>query len=462
MRAMTTLVVLLGSASLVSLASDALAQQAPRAFTIEQAVADALANHPRIASSRAEENAAAARVDEARTGNLPDVGVSAQINRSTGNTVPGAFFSAPGFVPVAGAPRGRTFDEGAWQSGVSVWATWDVLSLTRQAAAIDVSLAGRSEAMAATNARRLDIAYRTADAFIALCEAQETVRAAKASVDRADVLVTITKPLVDTSLRPGADLARADAELASARTLFARAEQTRDVRRAQLAESLGNASLVIDAIPGALAAPVDGVAMPPAAPSPSHPEIAVSNAAVARAGEAQKLVDVEYLPRLDIVAAMWMRGSGLYQSPAAGLAPDVPNWAAGAVVTWSFLDIPAIRARARVASATRDAAVARRDETYLAIAGQLSTATAVVQGALRVARQTPAALSAARTAEQQAVARYKSGLSNVVEVADTDRLLAQAELDDAVARLEVRRALLLLARASGDLGPFFAKTRGGP
>jgi hypothetical protein len=38
-------------------------------------------------------------------------------------------------------------------------------------------------------------------------------------------------------------------------------------------------------------------------------------------------------------------------------------------------------------------------------------------------------------------------------------LLAQAEIDDAVARLEVRRALLLLARASGDLGPFLAQSR---
>jgi hypothetical protein len=38
-------------------------------------------------------------------------------------------------------------------------------------------------------------------------------------------------------------------------------------------------------------------------------------------------------------------------------------------------------------------------------------------------------------------------------------VLTQAEIDDAVARLEVRRAQLLLARASGDLGPFLAHAR---
>jgi outer membrane protein TolC len=78
-----------------------------------------------------------------------------------------------------------------------------------------------------------------------------------------------------------------------------------------------------------------------------------------------------------------------------------------------------------------------------------------------VAQQTPPALASAKAAEQQALARYQSGLAPVFDVADADRVLAQAEIDDAVARLEVRRALLLLARASGDLGPFLAHARSG-
>jgi len=433
-----------------------------RTYTLEQAVADALANHPRLRASAAEESASEARIDEARTGRLPDVGVSAQLNRSTGNTVPGAFFSTTGFAPVAGPTRGKSLDEGVWQTGASLWATWDVLSLARQAAAVDVAIAGRSEASAATAAHRLEIAYRAADAYVVLLEAQEGVRAARVNVERGQVLATVTKSLVDQALRPGADLARAEAELASAQTILARAEQTRDVRRAQLAEAIGNTALRVEAAPSGLLGPVDGIAAraaAPSSPSPAHPDIVQSNAAITRATEATRLVDVEFLPRLDLVAALWTRGSGYFQSPASGLVPDIANWAAGATLTWSFLDIPTIRARARVASATRDVAVARRDETVLSIAGQLATSTAVLRGALAVARQTPATLSAARTAEQQATARFKTGLAPVVDVADADRVLSQAEIDDAVARLEVRRALLLLARASGDLQPFFTQLR---
>src|SRR5207249_3068787 len=110
-----------------------------------------------------------------------------------------------------------------------------------------------------------------------------------------------------------------------------------------------------------------------------------------------------------------------------------------------------------------DVALARRDEAYLAVSSQLATSASVLRGSLKVAQQTPATLAAARAAEQQAAARFKTGLTPVVDVADAERILAQAEIDDAVARLEVRRALLLLARASGDLGPFMTQARtGGP
>ena len=50
--------------------------------------------------------------------------------------------------------------------------------------------------------------------------------------------------------------------------------------------------------------------------------------------------------------------------------------------------------------------------------------------------------------------RYENGLTNVIEVTEAQRLLAQSEADDAVARLAVWRALLIAARSQGDLTPF--------
>jgi outer membrane protein TolC len=441
-------------------ASSASAQAPARArVTLDEAVARALANHPRLRSSRANERAAEARTDEARARELPALGVSAQVNRSTGNTPPGAFFPAMGFVPVAGAPRGRTIDEGAWQTGVSVWADWDVTSLARQAAAIDATLAAKGEAEQATRARELEIAYATADAFVSVLAAGESTRAAKASLDRARVFQTVVHALVAQNLRPGVDEARADSEVARAETQVARAEQNEAVRGAQLVEAMGGGAAPIEPDPGALLRPIDEVRVTSTARVEDHPLVRQRAKGVERASAQRHAVDLEFLPRIDLLASAWLRGSGYYGSAADGLAPDIPNWAAGAVATWNVLDWSTIRARARAADATREAALADRDEAALAVSSQVLAASAILEGSGRVAQSTPKALASAQTAEKQILARYQAGLAQAVDVADVERALAQADADEAVARLEVRRAALLVARAGGNLEPFFVSAR---
>jgi outer membrane protein TolC len=74
-----------------------------------------------------------------------------------------------------------------------------------------------------------------------------------------------------------------------------------------------------------------------------------------------------------------------------------------------------------------------------------------------VAANTPVQVAAARTATNQATARYQSGLGNIDAVADAQRLLTQAEIDDALARLGVWRGLLGVATSAGNLQPFLAE-----
>jgi outer membrane protein TolC len=184
-----------------------------------------------------------------------------------------------------------------------------------------------------------------------------------------------------------------------------------------------------------------------------------------RTSQARKhAVDLHYLPRLDIVGALWGRGSGLTSgslepSPGAGIIPDTPNWAAGLCLTWSALETVAIRARSRAEAAKVKVAEARRSDVMQAVQSQIDSAKEVLTASRRIAENTPIALQAARDAERQATARYKSGLATVDAVAEAERLLQQAEIDDAVARLNVRRAELLLARAVGDLTPFLSELR---
>ena len=78
----------------------------------------------------------------------------------------------------------------------------------------------------------------------------------------------------------------------------------------------------------------------------------------------------------------------------------------------------------------------------------------MVVAARAIAANTPIQLAAARQAETQARARFDAGLANIVEVAEAQNLLVQAEYQDAAARVDVWRALLAQAVATGDLRPF--------
>jgi outer membrane protein TolC len=433
------------------------------ALTLDQAVDFAIAHHPALQADAATEEARRAQVAVGRAGYLPWVDASLQLNVGTGNVLRGALVYTPGIPQVSGPPTGRSFTDASFGSLIGIGAHWDALGLIQKMAQVDAALADAEQAHATVEARRLAVAFAAADQFLDVIARAETVRSARASVARARVFDIIVEALTKQALRPGADASRTKAELALAATQLIRAEQAEAVSRTELAGALGVAGTRVEVIPGSLLAPPS----PTAAETRAKHPLVVEAEAVERAARARKrAVELAYLPRLDLFAALWVRGSGLGSpvlgpSTARGIVPDTPNWLTGLVVSWPPVEVVTVRARARVEAAQVRVADARRRAVMQAVQTQIDAAHEILVAARKEADNTPIALDAARAAEAQATARYRAGLATVVEVAEAQRLLAQAEIDDAVARLNVRRAELLLARAIGDLGPFLEGLRGG-
>ena len=100
------------------------------------------------------------------------------------------------------------------------------------------------------------------------------------------------------------------------------------------------------------------------------------------------------------------------------------------------------------------AEAARLDETQLQVTREERAADAMVAATRDIAQNTPVQLAAAQQSEMQARARYEAGLAGIVEVAEAQNLLVQAEYLNAVARVDVWRALLSLAVARGRLDGF--------
>jgi outer membrane protein TolC len=304
------------------------------------------------------------------------------------------------------------------------------------------------------------VAVTTVDACVALIAAQETVRAAQAGVDRAEVVVRSTNALVGAELRPGADASRAEAELAAARTQLIQAQQAVDTARATVAQFVGEPTAVSLSAPGLLQLPRAQAVQPF---NVSATPAAVAQNAVIQETQAQlRTLERSYFPRFSAQAAVYARGTGAGTDGSRfggfnGLAPTVQDVAVGLTVTFSVFDLPAIRAKEAAQSAAIRVETARLQQIATDLRAQWNRAMAALEGSRRVAANTPVQVSAARAASQQASARYESGLGTIDEVAEAQRLLTSAEIDDALARLGVWRGLLAIAAAAGDLQPFLAQ-----
>jgi outer membrane protein len=192
----------------------------------------------------------------------------------------------------------------------------------------------------------------------------------------------------------------------------------------------------------------------------THPLAQIHQAAVDVARAQEEVLARSDLPRLYLQSSLFARGSGAnpngqLDGSLAGLGLDRANWAAGVQILFpNVFDFSSLRARKAAAAASERAEAALYDEALLTITSQQQAAAAMVQAARAVAANTPVQLAAAQQSEAQARARYQAGLTSITEVADAQSLLAQAEVQDQLARVDVWRALLAEAVAQGDLASF--------
>jgi len=433
-------------------------QQAP--LTLTAAVENAIRNYPSIRVSQEQINAAAAGIQLARTAYLPRVDALAQVNRATRNNVFGLLLPQS-VIPSMSGPVISTNNFGtAWGSAVGGLVTWEPFDFGLRDANVAVASAVKNQSEAALKRTQFDVAVSAVNAYLTLAAAEETVRAAQAGVDRAEVILRTTNALVNAELRPGADASRAEAELAAARTQLIQAQQATEIARATLAQFVGGEPSQIDiSAPGLLQLPPERPVT--ALDTASNPVSVEQNAVVEQEQARLRALERTYFPRFYLQAAAYARGTGAELDGRIlgglnGLAPNVQNYALGFSVNFPIMDLPAIRARQTAQSATIRAETARYQQIATDLRAQWNRAVANLQGARRIAGNTPVEVSAARAATQQSTARYQSGLGNIDEVAEAQRLLTQAEIDDALARLGIWRGLLGVAAAAGDIQPFLA------
>jgi outer membrane protein len=444
---------------LLALPSVAVAQEAIAPLKPESAVELAVQNYPAIRAAQAQASAAGADIELAQHAYLPRVEINWQSTRATRNNILGQYFPQPGIPPITGPVLSNSsFSESAWGSGGGLLVSWEPFDFGLRKAGVELARRVNGEAEAKIGVTRLDVAAAAADAFLRVVAADQAVLAAEANVERLETFSKAVHVLVDNQLRPGADASRTDAELAAARSVLIQAKRNAAVSRVALAEAIGQAGQPVAIEAGPL------LELPP---SPSatanidlltHPLALVQKASLDVILARQSVLDRSFFPRFSWQTAVFTRGSGASADGRLlsdrGFYPNTPNWATGLTISFVPTDIFNLRTRRGQESDYLAAEQARYDETLQKLKAEEARAREIIASAKELAENTPRQLQAAQETELRVRKRYEAELTTVTEVAEAQRLLAQAEVENALARLSVWRAHLAEAKAKGDLKPF--------
>jgi outer membrane protein TolC len=433
--------------------------QAPQVFTLSQAIQYAVDHYPTVRAALEQVNVSTAGIDVAKAAYLPRLDSLWQSNRATANNVTGQVLPQSVLPALSGPVLPAASGDSVWGSAAGALFSWEPIDFGLRGATVASAEASLGRARASQALTRLDVQTAVGTAFLGMLAADRAAAAAQADLDRREVLARTVRTLVDNQLRPGAEASRADAERAAAQTRFIQARQALTLSQIVLTRVLGvtTGSVRIDGAPLLSGVPVADV---DAGDATMHPLVQVRQAAVDAARAQEDVLARTDLPRLFVQSSVFARGSGANGSGqldggGAGLVPDRANWAAGVQVVFpNLFDFSSLRARKAEAAASERAEAALHDEALLTVVSQQQEAAAVAQAARAIAASAQVQLSAAQQSEAQARARYQAGLTSLVEVADTQSLLAQAEVQDELARVDVWRALLAEAAAQGNLAPF--------
>jgi outer membrane protein TolC len=432
-------------------------------LTLTAAVRLAESAFPKVQQEQAEVRAAQRRVtlQKIREYN-PESLISYQDVAATHNRLTQTLFSSPA-IPSIGGPGPDVVHMNAKAfSAAGFIVDWAPIDFGLHKARIDLSKTELSLTRARYDLTLLDVGVQAAAKYLDALIMHEQVAVAEANVTRFAEFSKIAHAEVEAGLKPAADSSLADAQLANARNDLIRAHLNDELARASLAYAVGHGGELLEINPGGIITvtePSDTQVTPPILEN--HPMALVGKAAVSIQIAERHVLDRQYYPKFRWLGGMNLRGTtfntnlGDVQAPdVSGIFPVIPNWNVGLMVDLPFFDIIRIRAQKKVVQEQFVAARHAYDLTIQELRTDDVQAQARMRAAMALAANMPVQVQAAALAARQAEARYQAGLATVAQVAESNQILADSRVKQAVANVGVWKALLQVAAVHGDLRPF--------
>ena len=380
-------------------------------------VTQALTENNELEAAAANLRRVRASLSEARTGRLPTTTTSA----SYANTQPSAASVPAGSLPPGtDAPEVETYD-----AGLDV--SYEIDLFGRVGSTIRAARADADAAAAALDIVRVTVAAETARAYADACSANAQIDVAQRTIELQSSTAELTQRLLDAGSGNGLDTARARSALESSRASLPPLRAQRDEALFRLATLTGRTPAEVSEAaracgrPPQLAQPIpigDGAAL-----LARRPDVRQAERNLAAAAARVNVATADLYPRITLGGSL-----GATALDADGLG-DSENFrfSFGPLISWSFPNVFAARARIEQADASSDAALATFDQTVLTALQETETALANYANELDRRAALQAARDQAATAARLSRLRFDAGADSFLTVLDAERTLAGAD-----------------------------------
>ncbi|MGE5184136.1 MAG: TolC family protein [Acidobacteriota bacterium] len=403
-------------------------------ITMPRAVEIALRQHPTLRVARAQADAAAGHIEQARVPLHPTLTLAGSANAGSRQT---SFNSNGGFL---------TVQEG-FNAGAN--ASWRITDFGQTAANVRAAEANAEAQNASVASDALDVRQSVELAYLEAVARNRLVIVAQATVKSEEGHLDQAKRFVAAQAHDPIEVAQAQAREANAKSALAQAQSNEAVALSNLRAAIGwvdptrqpavdpNWPIPSDQEPPALAALVDTARQ-------RRPDIVQLDKLIVAAQFTEDAAHAERRPVLSASAQAQYNPSSFNWSPE-------PTWAAGLTLSWLAWDGGKSRADVHVAHANYVASVAQRDELLVTLTSQLESSRAQIVAARANLQASNEAVQAAQAQLKLAEARYTQGLGSQIELADAQTAVTTAQGNLVSAQWQLADAWASLQRQLGGV-----------
>ena len=417
-------------------------------------VRDALANNTDLRLAAANLSRARAVLREVRGERLPSTTIGAGATRSRQSGFGGGAIGggSTGGSATDGGGTGTGFNGGAstfevFDVGLDVSYQVDLFGRIRRG--IEAARADIGAVQAAFDLARVSVAAETTRAYADACSAGSQLAVARRSVGVQQRTFDLTRRLLEGGRGTALETGQASQLLEQTRAQIPTLEADRRT-------ALYRLSVLTGRPPADFPAAVANCGTPPALTRPipigdgasllrRRPDIRAAERRIAAATARVGVATAELYPSISIGGSIGSTATSLGNV----VGDDAFRYSLGPLISWSFPNRRAARARIAQAEATADAALAEFDGTWLGALEETESAlTRYANERTRVAtlrRARDGGGQAARIARQ----RYDAGRENFQIVLEAERRLAEVEAQLATAEAQLSDNLVSLFLALG-------------